>query len=161
MDVYTQIEALIAPVLEEMGYDIVRLHLKLGQTSSLQIMAERKDRERMQVEDCEKISRAVSPIMDVEDVIKSQYTLEVSSPGIDRPLVRPEDYDRFKGFEAKIELSEALDGRKRFSGKLIGIDKEENIEIEIETGKVILPFGLVTKAKLVLTDELINANITS
>ncbi len=160
MDAYTQLEAIINPTIEDLGYDLVRLHIKLGQTSIIQIMAERKDRERMQVGDCEKISRALSPVLDVEDVIKSQYTLEVSSPGIDRPLVRLEDYDRFKGFDAKIETAELVGDRKRFSGKIVGIDGDD-VKVTIETGEVSIPFSLIIKAKLVLTDELINANITS
>ncbi len=160
MDIYTNVEAIITPVLEEMGYDLVRLHLNLGKTSALQIMAERKDRERMQVEDCEKISRALSPIFDVEDVIKSQYTLEVSSPGIDRPLVRVDDYERFKGFDAKVETSEIVENRKRFTGKIKGTEGNI-ITIETEEGLKEIPFELIVKAKLILTDELIKANITS
>ncbi len=163
MDVYTQLETIIIPVVDDLGYDLVRLHINLGKMSSIQIMAERKDRERMQVEDCEKISRALSPILDVEDVVKDKYNLEVSSPGIDRPLVRIEDYERFKGFLARVEAAEAIDGRKRFSGIVLGVSDENPDEVVIETeeGKVMIPFAMINKAKLVLTDELIKANITS
>ncbi len=160
MDTYSRLHTLIIPVIEDLGYDLVRLHISLGKMSAIQIMAERKDRERMQVEDCEKISRTLSPVLDVEDIIKSQYTLEVSSPGIDRPLVRIEDYERFKGFDAKIELSEALEDRKRFAGKIVG-PQEDKVIIETENGSVEIPFSLIQKAKLILTDSLIKANITS
>ena len=110
-----EIARIIEPSLEAMGYRLVRLMQTGGlQRPTLQIMAERRDDAPMTVEDCAEISRAVSALLDVADPIASAYMLEVSSPGIDRPLVRPEDYDRFAGFEARIELVEPLDGRKRF-----------------------------------------------
>jgi ribosome maturation factor RimP len=121
-------------------------------------MAERPDGS-MSVEDCVQVSRAMSAVLDVEDPIVGEYTLEVSSPGLDRPLVRPEDYLRFKGAEAKIELLRLLNGRKRFRGKLGGLEigaGSEAVIIEEDNGaRTILPFQLIDEAKLVLTDELI------
>ena len=108
----------------------------------------------MSVEDCAEISRSISALLDVADPIASAYDLEVSSPGIDRPLVRPEDYDRFAGFEAKIELSEPLSGRKRFRGRLLGRDGDA-VRLIGEAGEVSLPFALITRAKLVLTNDLL------
>src|SRR5690554_5392970 len=108
-----RVGALIEPSLEEMGYELVRVQLTGGPRPGLQIMAERADRAQMSVEDCAAISRAISAILDVEDPIAGAYTLEVSSPGIDRPLTRPEDFDRFQGFEARIECREAVEGRRR------------------------------------------------
>jgi ribosome maturation factor RimP len=108
----------------------------------------------MTVEDCAEISRSVSALLDVADPIAGAYMLEVSSPGIDRPLVRPEDYDRFAGFDARIELDEPLDGRKRFKGKLLG-RAADAVRLIAETGEVLLPLAGIARAKLVLTDELI------
>ncbi len=155
----TQIEALIAPSLEAMGYSVVRVALTGGRRATLQIMAERLDGAAMTVDDCAAISHSVSAILDVADPIDEAYMLEVSSPGIDRPLVRRRDYERFAGFEAKIELSRPLDGRKRFRGKLLGVE-EDAIKLAAEDGEVLLPLSDVAKAKLVLTDELIAASQT-
>jgi ribosome maturation factor RimP len=108
----------------------------------------------MTVDDCAAISRSVSALLDVSDPIAGAYLLEVSSPGIDRPLVRPEDYDRFAGFDARIELDEPVDGRKRFKGKLLGREGEA-VRMVAEAGEVRLPLAGITRAKLLLTDELI------
>src|ERR1700691_3534201 len=114
------IALIIEPSLEAMGYRLVRVAFLGARRATLQIMAERLDDTPMTVEDCTEISRSVSALLDVADPIADAYMLEVSSPGIDRPLTRPEDYDRFAGFEAKIELGQPIDGRKRFRGRLLG-----------------------------------------
>ena len=118
-----EIARIIEPSLDAMGYRLVRLMQTGGlRRPTLQVMAERRDEAPMTVEDCAEISRAVSALLDVADPIAEAYMLEVSSPGIDRPLVRPEDYDRFAGFEARIDLASPLDGRKRFRGRVLGRD---------------------------------------
>jgi ribosome maturation factor RimP len=119
-------------------------------------MAERGDDQPMTVEDCAQISHSVSAMLDVADPIAGAYMLEISSPGIDRPLVRTEDYDRFSGFEARIELARPIEGRKRFRGRLLGTSAG-NVRLATETGEVNLPFAEVARAKLVLTDDLIDA----
>jgi len=149
-----QIAAIIEPSLDAMGYRLVRVALLSARRATLQIMAERRDEAAMTVEDCAEISRSISALLDVADPIAGAYTLEVSSPGIDRPLVRPEDYDRFAGFEAKIELGEPLSGRKRFRGRLLG-RAGDAVRLIGEDGEVSLPFALITRAKLVLTDDLL------
>jgi len=149
-----QIARIIEPSLEAMGYRLVRVALIGAQRPTLQVMAERNDETAMTVEDCAQISRSISALLDVADPIAGAYTLEVSSPGIDRPLVRPEDYDRFVGFEARIELDEPLDGRKRFRGRLLG-RAEEHVRLVGEAGEVRLPLAAIVRAKLVLTDELV------
>ncbi|MCT8158535.1 ribosome maturation factor RimP [Pseudoruegeria sp. SHC-113] len=149
---------IVQPVIEDLGYELVRIRLMSGKTSTLQIMAERPEG-GIEVDDCAKISTAVSAILDVEDPIADNYTLEVSSPGIDRPLTRLKDFDTFEGYEAKIETSELIDGRKRFKGILKGTeDGEVLIEIDNNGEDVIigLTFEWLSDAKLVLTDELIN-----
>lgn len=154
-----QVRAIVAPSLEAMGYEVVRV-LMMGSEHrpQLQIMAERVDRQGMTVEDCADISRAVSAILDVEDPIKSAYTLEVSSPGIDRPLTKPADYERFLGHEARIETRIAVAGRKRFRGTLTGVEGEAVLlRPEKEDEVVQVPFAEIQRAKLILTDALIEA----
>jgi ribosome maturation factor RimP len=146
----------VEPSLEAMGYRLVRVVVTSGRRPTLQLMAERLDDRPMTVEDCAQISHSVSAILDVADPIAGAYMLEISSPGIDRPLVRPEDYDRFNGFEARIELARPLDGRKRFRGRLLGTSGG-GVRLATETGEVRLPLAEVARAKLVLTDELIDA----
>ena len=151
------IEALIAPSLEAMGYRVVRAVFTGGrQRPTLQVMAERRDGAAMTVEDCSLISNSVSAILDVEDPVPGSYVLEVSSPGIDRPLVQPEDYERFTGFEAKIELARPREGRRRFRGRLLGLEGDA-ARLRTEEATVLLPLAEITRAKLVLTDELIAA----
>jgi ribosome maturation factor RimP len=152
-----EVERLIAPAVEAMGYDIVRVQLSGGDRLCLQIMAERRADGTMNVDDCAEISRAVAAILDVEDPIDSAYTLEVSSPGLDRPLTRLADFDRFAGFEAKVEMQMPVDGRRRFRGRLVG-SRDENIVLACEEGEVALPFAEMMKAKLVITDDLIAAS---
>jgi ribosome maturation factor RimP len=149
-----EIARIIEPALEAMGYRLVRVAVTGARRATLQVMAERLDEAPMSVDDCAAISRSISALLDVADPIAGAYTLEVSSPGIDRPLVRPEDYDRFAGFEARIELSEPLDGRKRYRGRLLG-RTEEHVRLVGEAGEVRLPLGIITRAKLVLTDDLL------
>ena len=151
-----RIEETIAPTLLELGYVIVRLQMQGDRRPTLQIMAERSDRKPMDVEDCAKISRAISPLLDVDDPIDEAYSLEVSSPGVDRPLVRAEDFDRFAGFEAKVEMSYLIEGRKRFTGRLVGL-VDGNVQILVDGVAHDLPFEDIVKAKLVLTDDLLAA----
>ena len=151
-----EIARIIEPSLEAMGYRLVRISFIGARGATLQIMAERTDEAAMTVEDCAEISRSVSALLDVADPIAGAYTLEVSSPGIDRPLVRPEDYERFAGFEAKVELSQPLDGRKRFRGRILG-RTPTGARLLAEPGEVVLPFEAILRAKLVLSDELLAA----
>lgn len=156
MDILTKIEQIITPTMTEMGYELVRILFQGAETNkTLQIMAERQDRKDMQVEDCEQLSRAVSALLDVEDPIRARYTLEVTSPGIDRPLVKPADYERFKGYEMKLETLVPLEGRRRFKGRLSGYDAAaDQVLMTFEGAEIRIPFAQISKAKLVLTDEL-------
>ncbi len=151
---------LIAPIMEDMGYDLVRVRLFRGgdrNMQTLQVMAERPDGS-MNVEDCALVSKAISALLDVEDPIRSEYTLEVSSPGIDRPLVRLRDFERHKGHIAKIELNRQIDGRRRFRGTIADIDGDENISLATDDGTCVLAFSDIEAAKLILTDELVEAH---
>jgi ribosome maturation factor RimP len=148
-----RLAGIAGPVLEGMGFELVRLRLMSGRKPILQIMAERPDG-GIEVEDCAQISRQVSAVLDVEDPIEGEYTLEVSSPGIDRPLTRLKDFERYDGYEAKLETSELIDGRRRFKGVLAGVEGDE-VLVEIPEGTVGLRFDWLSDAKLVLTDELI------
>jgi ribosome maturation factor RimP len=152
-----RLEALISPTLESMGYELVRVMFQGKSRPTLQIMAERKDGVAMTVEDCAAISRSLSAVLDVEDPIAGAYVLEVSSPGIDRPLVRAKDFAQWAGFEAKVETALPIAGRKRFKGRLLGIDGEGLVGIATDTGEAHIPLADVRSAKLVLTDELIAA----
>ena len=153
-----QIAAIAEPVLIDLGFRLVRVVLSGRNGSTVQIMAERPDG-TITVEECAEISRRLSPVLDAHDPIQGQYNLEVSSPGIDRPLVRPSDFVDWAGYEAKIELKELLAGRKRFRGVLEGVEGEEvRIEVELDQlGRQVvgLPIRLVGEARLVLTEELI------
>ncbi|TAD92042.1 MAG: ribosome maturation factor RimP [Alphaproteobacteria bacterium] len=150
-----KVEALLAPSVESMGYAIVRVLLMGQRRMTLQIMVERLDQAPLSVEDCADVSRAVSALLDVHDPIKSEYVLEVSSPGIDRPLTRPAHFERFRGFEARLETDRMIDERKRFKGRLDGLDADGRVRlIEGETVWLV-PLRAVAKAKLILTDELL------
>lgn len=152
-----EIEELLAPTLSAMGYDIVRILLAGNERQRrLQIMAERSDGSGMDLEDCAEVSRASEAILDVEDPIPGAYTLEVSSPGMDRPLTRLRDFERFAGEEAKVELERAIDGRRRFKGRLMGLDGEDVVML-VDGEEVRLPFAQVEKAKLVLTEDMVAA----
>ena len=150
---------IIEPSLEAMGYRLVRVAFLGARRATLQIMAERIDDAPMTVDDCTEISRSVSALLDVADPIAEAYMLEVSSPGIDRPLTRPEDYDRFAGFEARVELGQPLDGRKRFRGRILG-RAGDHVRLAAESGEVQLPLTDIAKAKLVITDDLLKAHAT-
>lgn len=144
---------IITPVIEDMGFELVRVRLMSGKSTTLQIMAD-KPEGGIEVDDCAEISQAVSAILDVEDPILDEYTLEVSSPGIDRPLTRLKDFEMFEGYEAKIETGEMIDGRRRFKGELAGVEGDE-VLINVAEGTIGLKFEWLSDAKLVLTDDLI------
>ncbi len=168
----------IEPALEDMGYRLVRVRLTGSGRTTVQIMAERADG-TMTIEDCEAVSRAISPLLDVEDPVRGTYALEVSSPGIDRPLVRPEDFETWAGFEVKIELATPLAGRKRFRGRLEGfsdgevrlfISAKDSAGMQDSAGAkdsagaqdgndtlIGLAFDAIGEAKLVMTDDLLQA----
>ncbi|MEL6964935.1 MAG: ribosome maturation factor RimP [Pseudomonadota bacterium] len=147
---------LIEPTLEAMGYELVRVMSTGGRTPTLQVMAERLDRAGMTVDDCADISRALSAILDVEDPIDGAYQLEVSSPGIDRPLTKPADFERFAGFEARIEADRLIGGQRKFKGRLLGLENEA-VRLALPEGERTIPLSSIRKAKLVLTDDLIAA----
>jgi len=156
-----RLAAIVRPSIEGMGFELVRLRLMGGKKATLQIMAERPDG-TMEVEDCAELSRTLSAVLDVEDPISGEYTLEVSSPGIDRPLTRLADFDRWEGYEAKLETAELIEGRKRFKGILAGTEGSQ-VLIEIDddqvSGTIGLEFDWLADAKLVLTDELIEESL--
>ena len=146
---------LLDPVAEAAGYEIVRLRLMGGEEARrLQIMAETPEGE-MVVEDCARLSRAISEVMDAADPIAGEYTLEVSSPGVDRPLTRLKDFVTYEGHEARIELDRVAEGRKRFRGVLAGIEGDNiGIDLEGEEATAMVPFSWIVDAKLILTDAL-------
>lgn len=148
-----RIADIIQPTVKAMGLELVRVRLMGGDTPTLQIMAEKPDGS-MEVDDCANLSRALSAHLDVEDPIESEYHLEVSSPGIDRPLTRLVDFERWVGWKAKIETVAKIDGRGRFKGELRGVEDGE-VLIEITEGVIGLNFDMIADAKLVMTDELI------
>lgn len=148
---------IITPVIEDMGFELVRIRLMSGKQTTLQIMADKPDG-GIEVDDCAEISNGVSAVLDVEDPILDAYTLEVSSPGIDRPLTRLKDFDMFEGYEAKLETAELVGGRRRFKGVLAGVEGDDvliNIEDQGEEVTIGLQFDWLSDAKLVLTDDLI------
>lgn len=144
---------IITPVIEDLGFELVRVRLMSGKSTTLQIMAERPTG-GIEVDQCAEISTAIGATLDVEDPIVDEYTLEVSSPGIDRPLTRLKDFATFEGYEAKIETTELIDGRRRFKGQLAGVEGND-VLINVEEGTIGLNFDWLSDAKLVLTDELI------
>lgn len=152
-----RLAGIVGPVIEGMGFELVRVRLMGGKTRILQIMADRAEG-GIEVDECAAISTAISAVLDVEDPIEDNYVLEVSSPGIDRPLTRLKDFEMWKGWEARIETTELIDGRRRFKGALAGVEDEEIlIEIE-EAGQEVtigLRFDWLSDAKLILTDDLI------
>lgn len=158
-----RVAAIVEPVVEDLGYRLVRVKCSARNGFTVQIMAERPDG-TMNVEDCEAISRDVSPVLDAEDPVERAYNLEVSSPGIDRPLVRVSDFDRWSGHEAKIELERLFEGRKRFRGILLG-SKDETVGIRLTDVAADaqdiwwLPMADLAEARLVLTDDLIKASL--
>ncbi len=151
------IERLVKAPLRAEGFDIVRVILSGERRPKLQIMVERLDGRAVSVDDCALASRRVSAVLDVEDPVAGPYVLEVSSPGIDRPLTRLGDFERFAGFEARVELRVPVAGRRRFRGRLLGVD-HDRIRLETEGEEIELSFDQIQKAKLVLTDDLIAAS---
>ena len=154
-----KLKALIEPVVTDHGFELVRVALIEGPSLTLQVMLEDPATGQMKVDDCARVSRRISVLLDEADPIESEYMLEVSSPGIDRPLTRLKDFDRWAGHVGKVELADAiaLNGadRKRFQGPLLGVSGED-IRIEVDgIGEVRLPFADIRSAKLVLTDRLI------
>ncbi len=148
---------IVTPVIDGMGFELVRIRLMGGNTRTLQIMAD-KPGGGIEVDDCGEISTAVSAVLDVEDPVEENYILEVSSPGIDRPLTRLKDFEMWKGWEARIETTELVDGRRRFKGTLSGVENEEVLITIEEAGEPVtigLQFDWLADAKLILTDELI------
>lgn len=156
MDLVQRISDLIEPTVNDMGYDLVRVQISGDARMQVQIMAERSNGTGMGIDDCATLSRAVSALLDVEDPIRGAFTLEVSSPGIDRPLVKLADYERFEGLEARIETSLPVEGRRRFKGLLGGVS-DDKITITTENGDVAIHYNDISRAKLILTDALLNA----
>ena len=156
-----RIANIVEPAIRGLGYRLVRVKLSAMNGTTLQIMAERPDGS-MSVDDCEAVSRDLSPLLDVEDPIDREYHLEVSSPGIDRPLVRRSDFEQWGGHLAKIELEQMLDGRKRFRGKLAGVEGD-SVRVALEKADdgtfAMVPLASIAEAKLVLTDDLIKESL--
>jgi ribosome maturation factor RimP len=154
-----RLTSLIEPSLDGMGYDLVRVMMRGEQRKTLQIMAERRDQRAMTLDDCEAVSETVSALLDVHDPIKERYALEVSSPGIDRPLIKPQDFARHIGFEAKIDLKELTQNRRHLRG-ILRAANENDVTVELEEGEIFTaPFTAIHRAKLVLTDDLIAAHL--
>lgn len=151
-----QVESLIGPSLADLGYEIVRVMLSGDKRAKLQVMVERRDGAGMTADDCAGISRAIAALLDVSDPIAGAYVLEVSSPGIDRPLTRLRDFERFAGFEARVETRLPVKGQRRFRGRLLGLDGAR-VQLATDQGEITLDFADVAKAKLILTDDLIAA----
>jgi len=147
-DLPERVERVIAPALNAMGFDVVRVLLMGGGRTKLQVMAERRDGAPVSLEDCAAISRAVSAILDVEDPVPGTYTLEVSSPGLDRPLVKERDFARFAGHEARIETKRPIAGRRRFRGRLEGV-AGGRVTIVTEDGPAELPVAEIQRARLI------------
>jgi ribosome maturation factor RimP len=151
--------AILEPAGRDLGYEIVRIRLIGSRSKTLQVMAERPDGKMASI-DCEKLSRGLSPLLEAEDPIESEYTLEVSSPGIDRPLTRLSDFDRWIGWQAKLELDRSMEGQRRFSGELAGTDGNNVcIDLDGETETALIPFEWLANARLVLTDDLIRESL--
>ena len=156
---------IVRPVVEGMGYELVRLRLQGGKTATLQVMAD-KPEGGIEVEDCARISTDLSVVLDVEDPLEDEYSLEVSSPGIDRPLTRLKDFDAWSGHEARVETEEPIDGQRRFKGTVAGTEGDE-VLLEIPRAKddgggtvtIGLTFDLLSDAKLVLTDDLVRETL--
>ena len=149
-----KVERLVEPAIEAMGFELVRIRLTGDQRRVLQVMAEPHASPTMTVDNCAALSRTISALLDVEDPIPGEYVLEVSSPGIDRPLVKPKDFERFAGYEIKLEAARVIDGRRRFRGRLKGI-VDGCVRLELETGEAEIAHADIASAKLVLNDDLL------
>ncbi len=147
---------LVEPIIDKLGFETVRIMTIGNKNPTLQIMIERKDRKDLTVDDCAAVSREISVVLDEKDPIEGQYSLEVSSPGLDRPLTKEEHFKRFAGYEARIETMSEVDGRKRFKGKIIGLNQNRLIDFDMDGTEYHIPFDAVSKAKLILTEELLN-----
>lgn len=155
-----RILALAEPVAAEIGLEVVRVRVMSGKKPRLQIMADRLDQTAIDVDDCARFSRALSDVFEIEDPISGEYDLEISSPGIDRPLTALEHFARWEGYEAKIELDRLAEGRKRFKGVLAGVEDEDVLlDMDGEDETTLIPFDWIADAKLVLTDALIEADL--
>ena len=148
-----RVAEIITPMIEDMGFELVRVRLMGGKAPILQVMVDKAEG-GIEVDHCAEVSTMISATLDVEDPILDAYTLEVSSPGIDRPLTRLKDFDLYEGYDAKLETSDLIDGRRRFKGVLAGVEGDE-VLINLDEGTVGLKFDWLSDAKLVLTDELI------
>ncbi len=154
-----RIEKLVAPVVSAGGFELVRVRITGAEMKTLQIMAERPDH-TMSAEDCATLSRALSPVLEEADPIPGAYRLEVSSPGIDRPLTRLRDYHDWQGYEARLELDRTIEGRKKFKGVLAGVDGDNIcLDIEGEAETALIPYAWIVSGKLVLTDALIRDSL--
>ena len=153
-----KIKEVLLPSLEAIGFSLVRIRIMGGgENRTLQLMIDRLDEQPVSIEDCALVSRNASALLDVEDPINGAYMLEVSSPGIDRPLTKERDFERYVGFEAKLELRDVQDGQRRFQGRLLGCENGV-VKLLTEAGETSLSFGTITAAKLILTDELVAAH---
>jgi ribosome maturation factor RimP len=156
----SRLAAIISPTLESMGYDLVRVAVLGRDRPTVQVMADRADGSQITVADCEAISHALGAVLDVEDPIPGAWSLEISSAGIDRPLTRAKDWNRYAGHLARAETSTPIDGRRRFSGVALGAD-ETGARLRLDDGnEIVLPLDAIRRAKLVLTDALIAATAT-
>lgn len=149
------LEDLLSPVVEKLGYELVRVMTIGAKNPTLQVMIDRLDGKDITVDDCATVSRKLSDVLDEKDPIENQYSLEVSSPGIDRPLTKPQHFARFAGYDAKIETIHPVENRKRFKGKILAIDDAQNISFEMDGVQYSIAFDNVAKAKILLTDELL------
>lgn len=151
------LENIITPVVESMGYEAVRISLNGQVRQTLQVMIDVNNGSReITVDDCAKVSRALSKVLDEKDPLPNQYTLEVSSPGIDRPLTKPQHFMRFKGYQAKLETTEIVDGRKRIKGQILDVDASNHVHILMDNKEYVVDFANIAKAKLVFDDALLN-----
>ena len=151
-----RVVSVVEPSLVAMGYEIVLVRILGHSARTLQITVDRADGQTVSIDDCTNVSRTVSALLEVDDVIGGGFALEVSSPGIDRPLTRPKDFERYLGQVARIDVDRAVNGRKRFCGNLRGMTGAA-VQIAVEADEFSIPFGWIEKAKLVLTDELLAA----
>jgi ribosome maturation factor RimP len=156
VDRIRQVTELIEPTLRDMGFELVRVMMSGGQRPTLQIMVERGDYAPPTLDDCAEVSHAVSALLDVADPLPGAYRLEVTSPGLDRPLVRRADYERFAGFEARLETELPIEGRRRFRGRLLGLVGDQ-VRLALPEGEQLIPLDAIKKAKLELTDDLLAA----
>lgn len=149
------LQDMLEPVIANLGYETVRI-MTIGQVNpTLQVMIDVPDGSReINVDDCAKVSRALSVVLDEKDPIKDKYSLEVSSPGLDRPLTKPEHFVRFKGYTAKVETINEVDKRKRIKGVILGLDENNNVHIDMDGKEFVVAFDNIAKAKIVITDEL-------